>query len=500
MPAVQAGGSRPGPQGPLRRAVPEVPGYRGRVARMPDRAPAERRTPPPVSRRAVLIGAAGGVLGACAGPGAGSGRPAGSGSGGAASGSRSAVRLPVVLAVHPSGAIGAAAGRAEVEELFRGGAGSWQGFRVVRGPGAVAVAMADRGAVALVTADALVPGVDVVPVDGHDPLRAPEAYPVTAEVGVGAGARPGRVVTSLWTGDVMLGRRVGAAMAGTGNWELPFAQTADRLSAAALTVGNLECTLSKEGRATHGGDSFGADPRALAGVRRAGYDILTLGNNHLGDYGDAALVRTVAVARGEGFATTGAGESIAAARDPARVEAGGLRFVVLAFDAVGESPEAGPASPGVVWLRMPPITGPLAAADLAAVEQSVRAARASADVLVVVPHWGREYSHRPVADQYTVAHRLVEAGADAVIGMHQHWVQPIEVYRGRPVVHGLGNFVFDMTFSEQVQQAVVVELVHWGRTLKSIRALPVRIGTGGVPRFLDPAGAEGRGILATVWG
>ncbi|MEV6205689.1 CapA family protein [Kitasatospora sp. NPDC051914] len=451
---------------------------------------------PRVSRRAVLVGGVGGVLAACGGPATRTGPQPGSGTTEAAA-TRAAVRLPVALAVHPSRSPGLAASRAELEAVQPGGADTWQGFRVVRGPGAVAAALADRNTAALVTADALVPGIAAVPVDGVDPLTAPGSYPVTAEV---AAEGPGPVVTSLWTGDVMLGRRVGAGMARTGDWELPFSQTADRLAAAGLTVGNLECTLSKEGRATHGGDSFGADPRALAGVHRAGYDILTLGNNHLGDYGPTALVRTAAIARGEGFATTGAGENIAAAREPALASAGGLRFGVLAFNAVGESPEAGAASPGVVWLRMPPITGPLAPADLEAVAQSVRAARGSADVLVVVPHWGREYSHRPVADQYTVGHTLIEAGADAVIGGHQHWVQPIEIYRGRPIVHGMGNFVFDMTFSEQVQQAVVVELVHWGTVLKAIRALPVRIGTGGVPRFLDPAGAEGRTILGPVWG
>lgn len=449
-----------------------------------------------VSRRGVLLAAAGGVLAACGDSGTTAPTPSASPSTG-----RSAVRLPVVLAVHPVRSPGLAATRSEVEAVHAERVSSWQGFRVVRGPGAVAEVREDRNAVAVVTADDLVPGVAAVPVDGHDPLTGPDAYPVTAEIETEAGTEGGRgpLVTSIWTGDVMLGRRVGAAMAQAGDWELPFTPTASRLAAAQLTVGNLECTLSRDGRPTHGGDSFGADPRSLAGLRRAGYDILTLANNHQGDYGATALSRTVTIAREAGFATTGSGGDLTAAREPALREAGGLRFAVLAFNTAGESPTADQSSPGVVRLRMPPITGPFDPADLEAVENSVRAARGSADVLVVCPHWGKEYSHRPVAEQRTVAHRLIDAGADAVIGGHQHWVQPIELYQGRPIVHGLGNFVFDMTFSEQVQQAVVVELVHWGRTLKAVRALPVRIDPPGVPRFLDPAGAEGRGILATVW-
>ncbi|MFD9330816.1 CapA family protein [Streptomyces sp. NPDC060065] len=423
-----------------------------------------------------------------------------------------ASRLPLVLAVHPTRAVGLSADRALLGDLRSGLRLTWEQLggaggiaRVVRGPhaagsgasdaDAVSAVQRDPDAVAVVRADALGPGVAALPVDGRDPVTDPRGYPVTVE----AEAGPGAVATTLWTGDIMLGRRVGTEIAASGDPALPFSRTARRLAAADLTVGNLECTLSRAGPATQGGDSFAADPASLSGLREAGFDVLTLANNHLGDFGAEALRHTVSSARSAGFTTVGAGANLAAAREPAIVRVGAVRFGILAFNAIGETPAAGPTSAGAVRLRMPPRTGPLSNSDLAALETSVRALRARADVVIVCPHWGEQYTHRPVAAQHTVARRLVDAGADAVIASHPHWVQGMELYEGALIAHSLGNFVFDMTFSREVQQGVVLELVFWGSKTMAARLLPVAIGTRHVPYFLKPTGTEAREILADVW-
>ncbi|MCX4973636.1 CapA family protein [Streptomyces sp. NBC_00620] len=424
-------------------------------------------------------------------------------------------RLPLVLAVHPTRAAGLSADPALLGHVRSGRQLTWQQLggtggvaRVVRGPhaedsgasapsdtDAVLAVQRDPDTVAVVRADALGPGVAALPVDGRDPVTDPRGYPVTVD----AEAGPGAVATTLWTGDIMLGRRVGIEIAASGDPALPFSRTARRLAAADLTVGNLECALSRAGPATQGGDSFAADPASLSGLREAGFDVLTLANNHLGDFGAEALRRTVSSARSAGFTTVGAGENLTAAREPAIVRVGAVRFGILVFNAIGETPAAGPTSAGAVRLRMPPRTGPLSASDLAALETSVRALRARADVVVVCPHWGEQYTHRPVAAQHTVARRLVDAGADAVIASHPHWVQGMELYKGALVAHSLGNFIFDMTFSREVQQGVVLELVFWGAKAMAARLLPVAIGTRHVPYFLEPAGSEAREILADVW-
>ena len=485
--------------------------------------PADARA---VTRRAVLGGLAAGAVGAVTActPAPTPSTPDASSAGSTQAGARATSsttatptgpRLPLVLAAHATRAAGLGASRAVFDAAAAGGRVAWSDvggtgdvLDVVRGasaggavPDTDALTAVQSGpdTLAVVRADALGPAVAALPVDGIDPVTRPDAYPVSVPGDPAKPVDPSRVVTTLWVGDIMLGRRVGQQIAAARDPNLPFSGTADRLHAADLTVGNLECTLSRNGRPTQGGDSFGADASSLAGLRDAGFDVLVLANNHLGDYGDGALRETLAVVCGGGFATTGAGENLAAALEPAVVERKGVRFGILAFNAIGETPAATDASAGALSVRMPPRTGPLNEQDLARVTHAVRGLRSRAEVVVVYPHWGTQYVHEPVPEQRDVARRLVEAGATAVIGSHPHWVQGLDLHQSRLVAHSLGNFVFDMTFSTQVQQGVALELVFWGDRPMAARLLPYRIGDRYVPRWLD-GGAESDRILADVWG
>jgi poly-gamma-glutamate capsule biosynthesis protein CapA/YwtB (metallophosphatase superfamily) len=478
-----------------------------------------------VTRRAVLgglVGGAAGAVGACTSAptpsspdtSSGSPTPAGPTATSSTTATPTGPRVPLALAVHATQGAGLAASRAVLDAAVAGGRVAWSDLGgagdvldMVRGASAggagpdadaLTTVQSNRHTVAVVRADALGPAVAAVPVDGIDPVTRPDAYPVSVLGEPANPADPSRVVTTLWVGDIMLGRRVGQQIAAARDPNLPFRGTADRLRAADLTAGNLECTLSRNGRPTQGGDSFDADASSLAGVRDAGFDVLVLANNHLGDYGDLALRETLTAVRSGGFAMTGAGEDLAAALQPAVVERKGVRFGVLAFNAIGETPAATDGSAGALSIRMPPRTGPLNEQDLARVTDAVRGLRSRADVVVVYPHWGTQYVHEPVLEQRDVARRLIEAGATAVIGSHPHWVQGLDLHQGRLIAHSLGNFVFDMTFSTQVQQGVALELVFWGERPMAARLLPYRIGDQYVPRWLD-GGAESDRILADVW-
>ncbi len=420
-------------------------------------------------------------------------------------------REPLVLAVHPT-LPALDVPLATARGVLAGAVRDWRALGAPAGPlrllvgtppdrgtastSAAAAALRavgrDRRAVAAVPASAVGPTVRVLSVAGIHPLRRPAAYPLTIP-----GVAPAPVTTAAITGDVMLGRRVGQALARSGDNAAPLRPLARRLAAADVTVGNLESTLSRAGAPRQGGDSFAADARALAGLRLAGFDVLSLANNHTGDFGPRALVETVDRVRGAGIAPVGAGADAAAAAVPAVVRRGGVRFGFLAFNAIGETPRAGSGTPGAVSLRMPPRTGPLAPGDLAAQVRAVRQLRPRVDVLVVLPHWGQQYTYRPVSAQRTVARALVDAGADLVVGGHPHWVQGVEIHRGSLVVHSLGNFVFDMDFSRQTREGVVLELIFWGARLKAAEFVPVLIGPDFAPRPL--AGAAGRRVLDAIW-
>ncbi len=235
----------------------------------------------------------------------------------------------------------------------------------------------------------------------------------------------------------------------------------------------------------------------LGGLRDAGFDVLSLANNHTGDYGPTALIETVERVADAGILPVGAGRNVAAAREPAVVERNGIRFGFLAFNATGETPAPGSDRPGAVRVRMQPRTGPLNAADLRAMRSSIRRLKARADVVIVLPHWGAQYTYRAVPDQRRVARSLLDAGADLVVGGHPHWVQGFEFHDGKLIAHSLGNYIFDMDFARETQEGVILELAFWGSELKAAEFVPVVIGSDFAPRVVT--GAAAQRILRPIW-
>jgi poly-gamma-glutamate synthesis protein (capsule biosynthesis protein) len=317
-------------------------------------------------------------------------------------------------------------------------------------------------------------------------VRKPDRYPLRTP----SSGEPGPVVTVSLVGDIMLGRGVAGAAAGSGDPALALRPTAGRLAGADITVGNLENTLSRAGEPTQGGDSFAADPAVVDGLRDAGFDVLGLANNHLGDFGDRALVQTVRRLRGGDIATFGAGRDPRQAWRPAVVERQGVRFGFLGFNAIGETPVVAPGQPGAVSVGMPPRTGPLDRAALRRFETEVRRLDRRVDVVVAMPHWGTQYTNRPEPIQTRVARRLVRAGVDVVVGGHPHWLQGVEIIEGRLVVHSLGNFVFDMDFMRETQEGAILELTFWGQRLVAADFVPYVMDERFAPRVVTGRRAE----------
>ena len=295
-------------------------------------------------------------------------------------------------------------------------------------------------------------------------------------------------------GDIMLGRGVGSHAAAAGDVSAPLRPMQRRLARADLTVGNLESTLSRDGSARQGDDSFAAPPSVLQGLDEAGFDVLSLANNHTGDFGRRAFLTTLRRLDRSPIERVGAGRDRDAAWRPVVVQRNGVRFGFVAFNAIGETPRATPGTPGAAEVRMRPRTGPLSRPDLARAQREIRRLnRGPADVVVVLPHWGDQYTHTPVADQRRVGKALVEAGADIVVGGHPHWVQRVQRVRNTLVVHSLGNFVFDMDFMRQTQEGVVADLVFADDDLRRVRFTPYVIGADFAPRVVR--GPRARAIL-----
>jgi len=141
------------------------------------------------------------------------------------------------------------------------------------------------------------------------------------------------------------------------------------------------------------------------------------------------------------------------------MERDGVRVGFVAVDSIGESPAATRAKAGTNRLNMPPRTGPLDRAALRHITSDIRALDKQVDVVIVLTHWGTQYTHRPESSQRLAALAFAEAGADLVIGGHPHWVQGWEMAGSALVVHSLGNFVFDMDFQTKTREGIFLEIV-----------------------------------------
>jgi poly-gamma-glutamate synthesis protein (capsule biosynthesis protein) len=231
-----------------------------------------------------------------------------------------------------------------------------------------------------------------------------------------------------------------------------------------LAFANLETTVSGRGVQGGCGYCFRADPRAIAGLAFAGFDVLSVANNHIWDFGPVAFTDTLTHVASAGIAAVGGGADLARARAPVVRTAGGSRVAFLAYtNLLPASAGAGQAKPGANLY------------DERSFAEDIAVARGMADIVVVSFHAGEEYQTAPNDWQTRVYRAAVDAGADLVIGHHPHVVQPVERYRNGWIAYSLGNFVFDQNFSAATMSGLMIEATVQGERVLSVREIPVRI-------------------------
>lgn len=290
------------------------------------------------------------------------------------------------------------------------------------------------------------------------------------------------LVELVAAGDILLCRTVEERMNQYGV-EFPFAVAGDLLRSADIVVGNLECPLSTRGEPIEKRFLFRAHPRNLAGLSWAGFDIVSVANNHLLDFGEEAMRDTLEGLEDSDILYVGAGLSEEEAHRPVIVEVRGIKIAFLAYAAIR-------------WKGSPevPTEARVAFAEIDRVREDVRRAREQADLVVVIMHLGTEYQSQPDAEQLAVSHAAVEAGATLVIGHHPHLVQETTPYLGGFVAYSLGDFVFDMPWEEE---GAILRAFFTAEGLERAEVIPVEIVDGVQPRpLLDE---EGDPVVHTVY-
>ncbi len=277
-------------------------------------------------------------------------------------------------------------------------------------------------------------------------------------------------------------------------WDTPYTKrTGNRgamrgiIERADLAIANFENPAPDRFRWHTSGTVFSADPGIIEGIADAGIDWVSLANNHIGDQGRNGVLQTIRNVEKYGLAHAGAGEDAAAARTPSLFEFGETTVAILAYDAIYKPYHATASRVGS------------AAFNIKNATTDVKKAReAGADVVIVFPHWGREYNYAPTERQRQQAHAIIDAGADMIIGNHAHYAAAVEAYKGKPIWYALGNFVFDQTWSEPTMSGITLELTFNGSELDQIRMRPHLILDKAQPNLMDPAG-DGKAVLDPIW-
>ncbi len=255
----------------------------------------------------------------------------------------------------------------------------------------------------------------------------------------------------------------------------PFAKVESFLHRGDVVFGNLECALTPGRRIRPHEMVFRGNPALAPVLRRAGFTLLSLANNHSPNFGPRGLRNTMRALRGAGIAWAGAGEDAAEAAAPAVLEVKGQRLTLLAYNSPDVVPAfyaAGPHHAGTNFM------------NIARMRRAVKAAKRAGGFVIVSMHAGDEYHRRPDRRQIEFAHAAIDAGADLVIGHHPHVIESAERYHGKYIFYSLGNFIFDQMFSRATRLGLVVEAWIGGNRVKRLKLDAVWIRDYAQPELL----------------
>ena len=282
-------------------------------------------------------------------------------------------------------------------------------------------------------------------------------------------------ITSLvFVGDIMMDRGVedSVKLHAGGDFSFLF-KNVSFLSDADIAFGNLESIVSDKGEDLGSAYSFRADPDSLKALVDAGFDVLSVANNHSGDWGREAFEDSLERIKKEGILYVGGGMNGEESVEVKIIEKNGLKLGFLGFSDVGPNwLKAGDGRSGIS------VVGD----DFGfLVGQAAR----QVDALVVSVHFGEEYENTSNERQKYLAHLAVDNGAKVVIGHHPHVTQEIENYKGAIVAYSLGNFIFDQNFSQDTMRGLALEIYFSGRDITAVERKEITINKSFRPSLAE---------------
>ncbi|RJQ28746.1 CapA family protein [Candidatus Parcubacteria bacterium] len=278
----------------------------------------------------------------------------------------------------------------------------------------------------------------------------------------------------LFVGDIMLSRAIDKKIIEhADDARFPFLLSSEKITQADIAMGNLEGPISENGSNQGSIYSFRARPMVVGGLQYAGFDIVTLANNHMFDWGRRALLDTMHILTNANILYTGAGKDYVDANELKIIRKNGFVAGFLAYTNLyppslfATQDKAGISEYNEEYIK-----------------KYIHQQKNSVDLLIVSLHWGEEYKTNSTDEQKRIAREFIDAGADIIIGHHPHVPQEIEEYKGKWIAYSLGNFVFDQYFSKETMSGLALDVTCTKAHTCSAQPIHVELNKDFQPAFV----------------
>jgi len=288
-------------------------------------------------------------------------------------------------------------------------------------------------------------------------------------------------ITISAVGDIMLGDHphyVGMGIGSRlrkGRLLDPFRNVKTLLKESDIVLGNLETVLSKKSKLRNRFDRINmrGEPSSAKLLSEAGFNVISVANNHAMQHGVKSWYESIDHLRSVGIKVVGI------KNNPTLVmKCKGIRVAVLGFSL--HPPQYGVLSP------------PYSLATAGEIEKRVIHTRKEADTIILMLHWGDEYTSWPSPEQVRIGESLIRAGATLIIGHHPHVLQGVEFKENSAVAYSMGNFVSDMV-KKRSRETAILSITLSKKGVETLRLVPARIGDDSCPHLLSKK--EGKSIL-----
>jgi poly-gamma-glutamate synthesis protein (capsule biosynthesis protein) len=217
-----------------------------------------------------------------------------------------------------------------------------------------------------------------------------------------------------------------------------FKDVKDILKTGDIVFGNLEAPISNHtDKKGFDANFFRAEPDVIKGLKNANFNVLSVANNHIMEHGEKAFLSTVTSLKENNITAVGV------ANKTEILEIDGFKIAIMAYSFVEDFIN------NSLYNKI---------SSERKILDNIKNIRDSVDLVIVSLHWGYEYIPFPSPEQVEIGRKLIDCGADIIFGGHPHVLQSYEIYKGKPLVYSLGNFIFDHTYIKNTRESIIAKI------------------------------------------